>query len=289
MIRNALVAATDEMVLALRRSAYSTNIKTRSDFSCAFFDAELRAVAQGFTQPVHLGSMVEQMPRAIRDYGPENLGPGDVIITNDPFPSGVHLNDVSLISPVHHEGELLGYVANLAHHVDVGGGAPGVDRRVPRGLPGGRDHPAGEGRRGRRDRRRRLPADPRADPLEARDGRRLPRPDRREHDRRRAACRRSPTGTAARRSSTTMRELLDYTERRTRAEIAALPHGVYEAEGSVDTDGYTDEPVRAEGADRDLGRRRPLRPRRLRPAAARAGQLDLRADVLGLRLRASSA
>ena len=57
-------------------------------------------------------------------YGPENLEPGDVIITNDPFPSGVHLNDISLISPVHGEGELLGYVANLAHHVDVGGGAP---------------------------------------------------------------------------------------------------------------------------------------------------------------------
>ncbi len=124
VIRNALVAATDEMVVALRRSAYSTNIKTRSDFSCAFFDAELRSVAQGFAQPVHLGSMVEQVPRAVLDYGPENLGPGDVIITNDPYPSGVHLNDVSLISPVFCEGELLGYVANLAHHVDVGGGAP---------------------------------------------------------------------------------------------------------------------------------------------------------------------
>ncbi|MBA3246110.1 MAG: hydantoinase B/oxoprolinase family protein, partial [Actinobacteria bacterium] len=58
VIRNALVAATDEMALALKRSAYSTNIKTRSDFSCAFFDAELRSVAQGFAQPVHLGSMV---------------------------------------------------------------------------------------------------------------------------------------------------------------------------------------------------------------------------------------
>ena len=124
VIRNALVAATDEMVLALKRSAYSTNIKTRSDFSCAFFDAELRSVAQGFAQPVHLGSMVEQVPQAVRAYGAENLGPGDAIITNDPYPSGVHLNDVSLISPVHHDGRLLGYVANLAHHVDVGGGAP---------------------------------------------------------------------------------------------------------------------------------------------------------------------
>ena len=158
VIRNALVAATDEMVLALKRSAYSTNIKTRSDFSCAFFDAELRCVAQGFAQPVHLGSMVEQVPRAVRDYGAENLGPGDAIITNDPYPSGVHLNDVSLISPVHCDGELLGYVANLAHHVDVGGGAPGEHRRVPRGLPGRRDHPAGQARRGGPDRPRRLPA-----------------------------------------------------------------------------------------------------------------------------------
>ncbi len=86
VIRNALVAATDEMALALKRSAYSTNIKTRSDFSCAFFDAELRSVAQGFAQPVHLGSMVEQIPRAVRDYGPENLGPGDVIDHERPVP-----------------------------------------------------------------------------------------------------------------------------------------------------------------------------------------------------------
>ena len=82
VIRNALVAATDEMVLTLRRSAYSTNIKTRADFSCAFFDAELRAVAQGFTQPVHLGSMVEQVPQAVRSYGPSKLGPGDVQYVN---------------------------------------------------------------------------------------------------------------------------------------------------------------------------------------------------------------
>ena len=77
VVRNALVAATDEMVLALKRSAYSTNIKTRSDFSCAFFDAELRSVAQAFTQPVHLGSMVEQVPQRSGATAPENLGPGD--------------------------------------------------------------------------------------------------------------------------------------------------------------------------------------------------------------------
>jgi len=243
VIRNALVAATDEMVLTLRRSAYSTNIKTRSDFSCAFFDAELRAVAQGFTQPVHLGSMVEQVPHAVRAYGTENLGPGDVIITNDPYPSGVHLNDVSLISPVYVEGVLLGYVANLAHHVDVGGGAPasiGAFREVfqegviippVKVVEAGRivddifglilaqirskHETAGDFRAqiaANATGARRLHA------LVARHG--------------------HPTIVAA------MQELLDYTERRTRAEIAALPHGVFEAEGSVDTDGYSDEPVR---------------------------------------------
>jgi len=243
VIRNALVAATDEMVLTLRRSAYSTNIKTRADFSCAFFDAELRAVAQGFTQPVHLGSMVEQVPQAVRSYGVSNLAPGDVVITNEPFPSGVHLNDVSLISPVFAGGELLGYVANLAHHVDVGGGAPasiGAFREVfqegviippVKVVAAGRivddvfdlilaqirskHETAG-------DFRAQIAANAtgarRLEALVSRHGR--------------------PTIVAA------MHELLEYTERRTRAELAALPHGVYEAEGSVDTDGYTDEPVR---------------------------------------------
>src|SRR6516164_10452824 len=80
VIRNALVEATEEMAVTLRRSAYSTNIKTRADFSCSFFDRELRAVAQAFTQPVHLGSMSELVPRAVRDYGPENLAPGDALL-----------------------------------------------------------------------------------------------------------------------------------------------------------------------------------------------------------------
>ena len=242
VIRNALVAATDEMVLALRKSAYSTNIKTRADFSCAFFDAELRAVAQGFTQPVHLGSMVEQTPRAIRDYGPENLGPGDVIITNDPFPSGVHLNDVSLISAVHHDGELLGYVANLAHHVDVGGGAPasiGAFREVFQEgviIP-----PVKVVENGVivDDVFRLILAQIRSKHETAGDFRAQIAANMTGTRRLQALADRHGRATIVE----TMRELLDYTERRTRAEIAALPHGVFEAEGSVDTDGYTDQPV----------------------------------------------
>src|SRR5262249_57520141 len=123
---------TDEMALALPRRAYSPNTQPRSDFSTAFFDADLRSVAQGFAQPVHLGSLVELVPRAVREYGPENLGHGDAILTNDPYRGGVHLNDITLIAPVHHEGRLFGYVAKLAHHLDV----------VPRPPPTLRPFPA---------------------------------------------------------------------------------------------------------------------------------------------------
>ena len=284
VIRNALVAATDEMVLTLRRSAYSTNIKTRSDFSCAFFDAELRAVAQGFTQPVHLGSMVEQVPRAILDYGPENLEPGDVIITNEPFPSGVHLNDISLISPVHHDGELLGYVANLAHHVDVGGGAPasiGAFREVfqegviippVKVVAGGRIV---------RDVFDLILAQIRS---KHETGGRLPRPDRRQRDRRpqAAGARRPPRPRDGRRHDARAARLhrAAHARRDRGAAARRLRGGGHRRRGRVHRRAGA-----AEGADRDHGRRRRLRPDRLRPAAPRARQLHLRADVLGLRLR----
>ena len=124
VIRNALIEATEEMAIALRRSAYSTNIKTRADFSCAFFDRHLRPIAQAFGQPIHLGSLVVLLPRVINEYGPEKLAPGDAILANDPYLGGVHLNDITLISPVYYQDELFGYVASLVHHVDVGGGAP---------------------------------------------------------------------------------------------------------------------------------------------------------------------
>ncbi len=124
VVRNALVEATEEMASALRRSAYSTNIKTRHDFSCAIFDASMRTVAQSFSQPNHLGSLVETVPRALEAYGIERLREDDGILVNFPYAGGVHLNDIALISPVFYKGQNFGYVASLAHHVDVGGGAP---------------------------------------------------------------------------------------------------------------------------------------------------------------------
>ncbi len=124
VIRSALTQVAEEMAAALRRSAYSTNVKTRQDFSCAFFDRNCRPISQAFTQPVHLGSFVELIPTSVRTYGIENLEPGDMLVVNNPFGGGSHLNDVTVFGPIHHNGELIGYVASLAHHVDVGGGAP---------------------------------------------------------------------------------------------------------------------------------------------------------------------
>ncbi len=243
VIRNALVAATDEMALSLRRTAYSTNIKTRSDFSCAFFDAQLRSVAQGFAQPVHLGSLVELVPKAVREYGPDNLAPGDAILTNDPYRGGVHLNDITLIMPVHCEDRLLGYVANLAHHVDVGGGAPasiGAFREVfqegviippVKLVSAGRLVP---------DVFRLVLAQIRSKHETGGDFRAQVAAGTTGVRRLAALVERHGFDTVGR----YMAELLDYTEVRARIEIAKLPRGVFEAEGQVDNDGFSDQPVR---------------------------------------------
>ena len=120
VIRNALVAITEEMSATLRRAAYSTNIKTRGDFSCAFFDRQCRAVAQAFAQPSHLGSLAHIVPLAIEKYGADNLRDGASLLTNDPFTGGVQLNAITLITPLFYQQELFGFMANSAHHGAVG-------------------------------------------------------------------------------------------------------------------------------------------------------------------------
>ena len=246
VIRNALVEATEEMTIALRRSAYSTNIKTRADFSCAFFDSELQPVAQSFTQPVHLGSLSQSVPRVIREYGPENLAPGDAILSNDPYLGGVHLNDITLISPVYYNDQLFGYVANLAHHVDVGGGAPasigafrevfqeGVIISAVKMVEGGEIVP---------DVFRLVLAQIRSKHETAGDFRAQVASNNTGVRRLTALLDRIGPETI----SFYIDQLLAYTERRTRAEIAKLPQGVFSADGYVDNDGYTDEPVRLVG------------------------------------------
>ena len=114
----------DEMGAALKRAAYSPNVKEREDFSCALFTPAGELVGQAEHIPVHLGSMAASVGAAIGAF--EDLQPGDQVVVNDPFHGGTHLNDITFVAPVHDgEGRLLGYVANRAHHADVGGSVPG--------------------------------------------------------------------------------------------------------------------------------------------------------------------
>ncbi len=122
VIRCSTEYIAEEMGIVLRNTAYSPNIKDRMDFSCAIVSETGELVAQAEHIPVHLGSLAVGAKRIVEEV---DLDEGEVAITNDPYVAGTHLNDVTMIEPVYHEGELLGYVVNKAHHVDVGGMAPG--------------------------------------------------------------------------------------------------------------------------------------------------------------------
>lgn len=118
-------AIPEEMGALLGRSAYSSNIKERRDYSCALFDAQGRLLAQAAHIPVHLGAMPRSVAAVLADF-PE-LGPGDMVMLNDPFRGGSHLPDITLVSPLYLKGESrpAGYAATRAHHADVGGISPG--------------------------------------------------------------------------------------------------------------------------------------------------------------------
>ena len=117
-----LTAVCDEMGAVLRRAAFSTNIKDRLDFSCAVFDSDGQLCAQAAHIPVHLGSMAFAMQDLVAGTV---WSPGDVLIVNDPYLGGTHLPDITLIAPVFLDDACLGYVANRAHHADIGADSPG--------------------------------------------------------------------------------------------------------------------------------------------------------------------
>jgi N-methylhydantoinase B/oxoprolinase/acetone carboxylase alpha subunit/GrpB-like predicted nucleotidyltransferase (UPF0157 family) len=119
-----LVGVADEMGAVLRRAAFSPNIKERADCSAALFTADGELLVQAEHIPVHLGSMPASVRAAIDRFG-DVIAPGQQVILNDPFAGGTHLNDITLVAPVFVEGTLAGWVANRAHHADVGGAAPG--------------------------------------------------------------------------------------------------------------------------------------------------------------------
>jgi len=124
VMRNAFQSIAEEMGATLIRTALSTNIKDRRDCSTAMYTAEGDLVAQAEHIPLHLGLMPTVVKAVLKEYK-KRIEPGDAIIINDPYISGSHLPDICIISPVYFKGKLVALLANLAHHVDIGGIAPG--------------------------------------------------------------------------------------------------------------------------------------------------------------------
>lgn len=126
VIRNALVAAAEEMGVTIWRTSRSSVVRDLLDYSTCMFDAEGKSVAQATCIPVHLNSMSSCLDDLLRDHFP--LGEwreGDILITNDPYAGGQHLNDILTFKPAFVDGRLVGIAGVLVHHLDVGGGAPG--------------------------------------------------------------------------------------------------------------------------------------------------------------------
>lgn len=117
-----LNAVCDEMGAVLQRTAFSPNIRDRQDYSCAIFDANGELCAQAAHIPVHLGSMAYAMRDIVAGIAWQE---GDMVIVNDPYLGGTHLPDVTLIAPVFYQDELQAFVANRAHHADIGAETPG--------------------------------------------------------------------------------------------------------------------------------------------------------------------
>ena len=242
VIKGALIYAAEEMGVALRKSAYSPNIKERMDHSCALFDDRRRLVAQAEHIPVHLGSMALAVREGLNSFE-GSLTEGDMILLNDPYISGTHLPDLTLIGPIFHEGRLLGYAANKAHHTDIGGKAPGS-------IAGDSTELYQEGliippvkfiRAGRMER----------DLVNLiRNNVRTPETQMGDL---RAQIAANNTGSRRLKElvieygvetvQASMEEVMDYSERRMRAEIEAMPDGVYEARDWMDDTGSGEEPA----------------------------------------------
>lgn len=126
IIRNALIAASEQMSVTIWRTSRSTVIREMLDYSTAIFDSAGRNIAQATRIPVHLNSMATCLEDVLRDHVPlSEWRDGDVVITNDPYCGGQHLPDILAFRPVYVDGAPIAIVGALCHHIDVGGGAPG--------------------------------------------------------------------------------------------------------------------------------------------------------------------
>jgi N-methylhydantoinase B len=231
-----LRAACDEMGAVLLRSAHSANIKERRDASTALFDADGQMVMQAEHIPVHLGAM----PSAVAAVLGEDHRPGESWILNDPYRGGTHLPDITVITPLFHDGELAGFAASRAHHADVGAAEPGSMPAFSRTLddegvvipPTRLTDEVLHDLAGRMRNPRQREADLRAQLAAGRAG----------EERVAALIERFGLDTF----HAGLRETLDYAERRTRARIAELDDGVREAHDLLEAAGG-DAPDQAGG------------------------------------------
>lgn len=244
--RSLYTSVAEEMGVSLRRTAFSPNIKERRDYSCAVFDRRGRIIAQGDHMPVHLGSMPMSVKAAI-DYCP--MHPGDVVILNDPYAGGTHLPDVTMVAPVFSARQAKGsqrpifFVANRAHHADIGGATPGsMGAATEIYQEGIRIPPIRIVRAGELDRDvfNFLLANVRG--REEREGDFAAQLGALKVGAERLLEIVARYGFAE--ADEYAGHLVDYAARRVRHRLSALPDGVYEAEDFLDDDGESNEPVR---------------------------------------------
>ena len=126
-----LLATAEEMGATLTRTAFSPNIKERADCSTAVFDRRGEVIALAQRVPIHLGSMVGAIDEILKRFPEKTIRPGDMFVANDPYNGGgTHLPDITIIAPVFSGGRIVAFVANIAHHADVGGMVPGSEAAV---------------------------------------------------------------------------------------------------------------------------------------------------------------
>jgi len=229
-----LTGIAEEMGAVLRRAAYSPNIKERADCSAALFTPGGELLVQAEHIPVHLGSMPASVRAAIDSLGERPVEAGEQVVLNDPFAGGTHLNDVTLVAPCLVDGRLAGWVANRAHHADLGGAAPGS-------IPADATEIHQEGLR--------IPPVRFGDDLRALFRANSRTPDERVGDldaqvgaNAIGVARLAELAGAA--GGVPMDEVVDYGERRMRAALAELPDGTWCFDDVLDSTGAADDQQR---------------------------------------------
>ena len=259
VISQGIIAAAREMGAKLIRSAYSTIVREAQDASAALLDREGNVVAQAELIPMQLGPMKMTSVPCAETHPVDSLKPGDFYITNDPFNGGQHLPDVFIFSPVFFEGEVIGFGASVAHHLDLGGGAPGLNADASDIYQEGLQIPPSCYN---------MERDWNGGPFERLVAANIRVPQLTIGDFNAQFAANAIGGLRLKQLASkfgrnavleAMAELLDYSERRVRASIAAIPDGLYEGEDAVDDDGLDDRPlpiraqVRIEGDQLEIG------------------------------------